>query len=125
MTDLTLIDAIESAMFRVRERIAAAIVAGDDPVANRFIGELIREEVNARLADWRELERPSEVSDDTLAECFRDVYAAQADVERRANAAWTMALGQVSAEAIFTSREKLREQWAEMTAEVRAHEAGE
>ena len=92
MTDLTLIDAIESAMFRVRERIAAAIVAGDDLEA----GRIIREAVNARLADWRELERPDPVSDEVLTQAFRDVYAAQG-----------------------------AEQWAEMTADMRAHEAGE
>lgn len=89
MTDLTLIEAIESAMSRVRERIAAAIVAGDDLEC----GRIIREAVNARLADWRELERPSEVSDAELEQAFRDVYAAQADVARAESVFWALADG--------------------------------
>ena len=123
MTDLTLIDAIESAMSRVRERIAAAIVAGDDTEC----GRIIREEVNARLADWRELERPSEVSDEELAQAFRDVYAAQAAMDRAEDATWKLAEDAAEIRAIYREKQRddAREQWAEMTAEVRAHEAGE
>ena len=101
MSDLILLDAIEAAVSRVRAQVAAALIAGDDLEA----GRIIREAVNVRLASIRDLERPDTVSDDELAECFRDVYAAE---EMRAR-----------------YREKQREQWAEMTAEVRAHEAGE
>ena len=115
MSDLTLLDAIDTAIFRVRERIAAAIVAGDDLEA----GRIIREAVNARLADWSELERPSEVSDEELTQAFRDVYAAQAAMDRAEDATWKLA--EVSAKR----REDAREQWAEMTADMRAHEAGE
>ena len=123
MTDLTLIDAIESAMSRVRERIAAAIVAGDDTEC----GRIIREAVNARLADWRELERPSEVSDEELAQAFRDVYAAQAAMDRAEDATWKLAEDAAEIRAIYREKQRddAREQWAEMTAEVRAHEAGE
>lgn len=104
MTDLTLIDAIDSAISRVRERIAAAIVAGDDLEA----GRIIREAVNARLADWRELETP-DVDEAELAQAFRDVYAAN----------------DIRAAYREKQRDDAREVWAEMTADMRAHEAGE
>lgn len=96
MSELTLLDAIDSAVFRVRERIAAAIVAGNDLEA----GRIIRAEAERQIAERRELDAPSEVSDAELAAAFRDVYAAERDY-------------------------KLREQWAEITADVRKHEAGE
>jgi len=79
MSDLTLLDAIDSAVFRVRERIAAAIMAGDDLEA----GRIIREAVSARLADWRELETP-DVDEAELTQAFRNVYAAQAAMDRAA-----------------------------------------
>ncbi len=117
MSDLTLLDAIDSAIFRVRERIAAAIVAGDDLEA----GRIIREAVNARLADWREAEKP-DVGDEELAAAFRDVYAAQAAMDRADGAVRKLA------DDAAAHREKQREQWAEMAEGIwrgfRAHEAG-
>ena len=101
MSAPTLIDAIDYAMDRVKPQVAAALNAGDHAEA----GRIIHAEAQRQLADWVELERPDTVSDDDLAQAFRDVYAAE---EMRAR-----------------YREKQREQWAEMTAEVRAHEAGE
>lgn len=96
MSAPTLIDAISYAMDRVKPEVSAALDAGDHAEA----GRIIHAEAQRQLADWRELDAPSEVSDAELAECFRAVYAAERDY-------------------------KAREQWAEMTAEVRAHEAGE
>ena len=119
MTDLTLLDAIDTAIFRVRERIAAAIVAGDEAANNQWIGEMIRAEVDARLADWRELERPDPVSDEVLTQAFRDVYAAQAAMDRAEDSVWKLA------EVSDKRREDAREAWAEMAADMRAHEAGE
>lgn len=92
MSAPTLIDAIDYAMDRVKPQVAAALNAGDHAEA----GRIIHAEAQRQLADWRELNRPDTVSDDDLAQAFRDVYAAQG-----------------------------AEQWHEMTAEVRAHEAGE
>lgn len=95
MSAPTLIDAISYAMDRVKPEVSAALDAGDHAEA----GRIIHAEAQRQLAEWRELDAPSEVSDDELAECFRAVYAAERDY-------------------------KQREQWAEMTAEMRAHEAG-
>lgn len=103
--DLILLDAIDAAVSRVRVQVAAALIAGDDLEA----GRIIREAVNVRLASIRELERPSDVSDEELAEAFRDVYAAN----------------DLRAAYREKQRDDAREVWAEMTAEVRAHEAGE
>lgn len=63
----------------VPDRIAAALVAGDDAEA----GRIIREAVGMAIAEHREIEalraeEADEVSDDELAEAFRDVYAANA-----------------------------------------------
>lgn len=69
----TLFDAIDSAVFRARGHIAAALMMGDD----LEVGRIIREAVNRRLAEWRELEA-DDVSDAELEQAFRDVYAANA-----------------------------------------------
>ena len=114
MTDLTLLDAIDTALTRVRERIAAAIVAGDDLEA----GRIIREAVNARLASFREAEAP-DVGGEELTQAFRDVYAAQAAMDRAEDAVWKLA------EVSDKRREDARELWAGMTADMRVHEAGE
>lgn len=108
MSAPTLIDAISYAMDRVKPEVSAALDAGDHAEA----GRIIHAEAQRQLAEWRELDAPSEVSDAELAECFRAVYAAERDHELRA----------LYAEK---KREQAREVWAEMTAEVRAHEAGE
>lgn len=67
----TLFDAIDSAIFRVRGQIAAALMMGDDLEA----GRIIRQAVNTRLAEWHELEA-DDVSEADLEQAFRDVYAA-------------------------------------------------
>lgn len=61
----------------VLERVGAALVAGDD----LEIGRVIREGVSKALEERRELEamRREEVSEDELAQAFRDVYAAIGD----------------------------------------------
>lgn len=69
-----LLYAIEYSVTRVRQQLAAAIIAKDDNEA----GRIIREAVNARLAEWAELERPDDVSDAELADAFRDVLEANA-----------------------------------------------
>ena len=69
-----LLYAIEYSVTRVRQQLAAAIIAKDDNES----GRIIREAVNARLAEWAELERPDDVSDAELADAFRDVLEANA-----------------------------------------------
>jgi hypothetical protein len=73
----------------VTDRISAALIAGDDAEA----GRIIREAVGVAIADWREVEamRAEEVPEAQLAQAFRDVYAAQAEVDRAANAFWKLA----------------------------------
>lgn len=99
-----LIEHIDTAFYArgVRERIAAAIVAGDDAE----IGRLIRAETSKALADWHELNTPADpLADERLAAAFRDIFAASEVRAKR--------------------RDDDREQWAEATADMRAHEAGE
>jgi hypothetical protein len=69
----TLIDVIDAALGRnaVRDRIAAALVAGDDLEC----GRIIREAVGAAIAAHHE-DEADEVSDAELEQAFRDVYAA-------------------------------------------------
>lgn len=119
MSAPTLIDAISYAMDRVKPEVSAALDAGDHAEA----GRIIHAEAQRQLAEWRELDAPSEVSDDELAQAFRDVYAAQAAMDRAEDATWKLAEDAAEIRAIY--REKQREQWAEMTADMRAHEAGE
>lgn len=104
----TLEDAIDNAMTRVVAQVTAALVAGNDAEA----GRIIRAEADRQIAEWRELEAPDEISDAELAAAFRDVYAAGRDYEPRT----------LYAEK---KRKQARELWAEMTADMRAHEAGE
>ena len=84
----TLIDVIDAALGRhaVRDRIAAALIAGDDAEA----GRIIREAVGAAIAAHHEAEA-EDVPEAELAQAFRDVYAAQAEVDRAANAFWKLA----------------------------------
>lgn len=105
MSAPTLIDAISYAMDRVKPEVSAALDAGDHAEA----GRIIHAEAQRQLAEWRELDAPSEVSDAELAECFRDVYAAN----------------DLRAAYREKQRDDAREVWAEMTADMRAHEAGE
>ena len=84
----TLIDVIDAALYRhaVRDRIAAALIAGDDTEC----GRIIREAVGAAIAAHHEAEA-EDVPEAELAQAFRDVYAAQAEVDRAANAFWQLA----------------------------------
>jgi hypothetical protein len=74
----TLIDVIDAALCRhaVRDKIAAALVAGDDTEA----GRIIREAVGAAIAAHHEGEA-DEVSDAELEQAFRDVHAASRDCD--------------------------------------------
>lgn len=69
----TLIDVIDAAFYRpaIRDRIAAALIAGDDAEC----GRIIREAVGAAIAAHQE-DEADEVSDAELEQAFRDVYAA-------------------------------------------------
>lgn len=100
MTTQKLEDAIDYVMARVVSQVAAALVAGNDAEA----GRIIRTEAERQIADWRELDAPSLVSDAELAAAFRDVWGAEIAAKRRDDA---------------------NEVWAKVTADVRAHEAGE
>jgi ABC-type hemin transport system substrate-binding protein len=83
----TLIDVIDAALYghAVRNRIAAALIAGDDTEC----GRIIREAVGAAIAAHHD-DTP-DATPEELAEAFRDVYAAQAEVDRAANAFWQLA----------------------------------
>jgi hypothetical protein len=74
----TLIDVIDAALCRhaVRDKIAAALIAGDDTEA----GRIIREAVGAAIAAHHE-DEADEVSDAELEQAFRDVYAANAKAD--------------------------------------------
>ena len=73
----TLIDVIDAALGRaVRDRIAAALVAGDDTEC----GRIIREAAGAAIAAHHEGEA-DEVSDAELEQAFRDVHAASRDCD--------------------------------------------
>jgi hypothetical protein len=74
----TLIDVIDAALYgrAVRDRIAAALVAGDDLEC----GRIIREAVGAAIAAHHEAEA-EDVPDAELEQAFRDVYAASRDCD--------------------------------------------
>jgi hypothetical protein len=74
----TLIDVIDAALCRhaVRDRIAAALIAGDDTEC----GRIIREAVGAAIAAHHD-EKAEEYSDAELEQAFRDVHAASRDCD--------------------------------------------
>lgn len=74
----TLIDVIDAALCgrAVRDRIAAALVAGDDTEC----GRIIREAVGAAIAAHHEAEA-DDVPEAELEQAFRDVYAASRDCD--------------------------------------------
>lgn len=90
----------------IDDRLAAALAAGDDLAA----GRILREAASAELDEWVQMRAEEaeaardEVSDDELAAAFRDVYRS---------------------EFADRQRDDAREAWGEMTADMRAHEAGE